>query len=277
MASSAPRDRSDSTGAPVRRARPAWVGVAVPTEHGGWGLTAEPVLLGLLVEPSAAGAAIGLAALLAFVVRTPVKVVLVDRFRHRWLARTRLAATIAAVELGALAALGLVACGLAGVRWLWPVALAVPLFALELWFDMRSRSRRTVPELAGAVGIAAVAAAVVLAGGGTTALALGAWVLLAGRAVSSIPFVRSQVARLHAGAAPLGGSDLAQVAGVALAAVAVVVHRAYWLGALALVGLVVVQVVGSRREAVPVKVLGVRQTVAGLVVVLAAAIGTWAW
>ena len=28
--------------------------VAVPTEHGGWGLTAEPVVLGLAVAPSAA-------------------------------------------------------------------------------------------------------------------------------------------------------------------------------------------------------------------------------
>jgi hypothetical protein len=47
--------------------------VAIPSEHGGWGLTFEPVLLGLLVEPSWPGVAIGAAALTAFLVRTPLK------------------------------------------------------------------------------------------------------------------------------------------------------------------------------------------------------------
>jgi hypothetical protein len=35
--------------------RPLWRMVAVPSEHGGWGLTFEPVLLGLIVNPSWAG------------------------------------------------------------------------------------------------------------------------------------------------------------------------------------------------------------------------------
>ena len=39
------------------RPRALWRSVAVPTEHGGWGLTFEPVLLGLIVAPSWAGAA----------------------------------------------------------------------------------------------------------------------------------------------------------------------------------------------------------------------------
>ena len=46
--------------------------VAMPSEHGGWGLTTEPGLLGLLVEPSLAGAALAVAALLLFLVRQPV-------------------------------------------------------------------------------------------------------------------------------------------------------------------------------------------------------------
>jgi hypothetical protein len=70
------------------RPRPAWRAIALPDEHGGWGLTAEPVLLGLLVAPSWAGAALAVAAFLAFLVRTPLKLVLVDRWRHRWLERS---------------------------------------------------------------------------------------------------------------------------------------------------------------------------------------------
>ncbi|RLE22124.1 MAG: hypothetical protein DRJ50_08160, partial [Actinobacteria bacterium] len=51
--------------------RSPWRSVAIPSEHGGWGLTGEPILLGLLLAFSWAGAAVGAAALLAFLVRTP--------------------------------------------------------------------------------------------------------------------------------------------------------------------------------------------------------------
>ena len=58
-------------------------GVALPSEHGGWGLTLEPGLLGLLVAPSVAGACLAVAAVVAFVARTPLKLALVDRRRGR--------------------------------------------------------------------------------------------------------------------------------------------------------------------------------------------------
>ena len=123
--------------------------VALPTEHGGWGLTLEPGLLGLLIAPSAAGACLAAAALVAFVARTPLKVVLVDRRRARSLARTRLAARVAAAELIILAALVAGALVLAE-PWFWlPAIVAAPLILVESWFDVRSRSRRLVPELAG--------------------------------------------------------------------------------------------------------------------------------
>ena len=59
-------------------------------------------MLGLLVGFSWSGTAIGAATLLAFLVRTPVKVALVDRRRGRTLPRTRVAWRIALVELIAL-------------------------------------------------------------------------------------------------------------------------------------------------------------------------------
>ena len=132
-----------------------WRAVAIPDEHGGWGLTAEPALLGVLVAPSWAGAALAVAAFVAFIVRTPLKVVLVDRWRGRTLPRTRLAACIRGGRAGApprprarrTPPSGL---GLAGAD-----RARGPLVGVELWFDMRSRSRRLIPELCGAVGIAA--------------------------------------------------------------------------------------------------------------------------
>lgn len=261
---------------PAARARATWRAVAIPDEHGGWALTGEPALLGILVAPSWAGAALAAAAFVAFVVRTPLKLALVDRRRHRWLPRSRLAARIAAVELVVLLVLALTAVSLAGWEWLVPVAVAAPLVGIELWFDMRSRSRRLVPELCGAVGIAAVAASVALAGGASARLALGLWLVLAARSVAAIPFVRVEIDRLRHGTGSVAVSDRAQIAGAVVAAAAVAVDVAVVAGALAVAALLVAHVIWVRRPPVPVKVLGVLQLVVGLAVVGATAAGVLA-
>ena len=191
-------------GVAARTASERALALLVPAEHGGWGLTAEPAVLGLLIAWSAAGAAIAVATLLAFLVRTPMKVVLVDRRRRRHLPRTRLAAVLAGAELALLAGAVAAALALAGARWLLPWLVAAPLFAIELSFDARSRGRRLVPELCGAVGITASAAAIVLAGGGTTSTAIAAWILLAARAIASVTFARVQVTRGRSQATPRG-------------------------------------------------------------------------
>jgi len=101
------------------RSRSTWRAVAVPAEHGGWGLTLEPVLLGMIVAPSGAGVALGCAALVAFVCRTPFKVAAVDRRRGRQLHRTVVAERFAAIELLTLAALLVVALQIAsGPFWM---------------------------------------------------------------------------------------------------------------------------------------------------------------
>jgi hypothetical protein len=253
--------------------RATWRTVAVPAEHGGWGLTAEPALLGLLVAASWAGVVIAVMAVLAFVVRTPVKIVLVDRWRHRRYARTQLAARIAAVELVVLAALAAVVVRLSGWEWLIPVAIAAPLVGIELWFDMRSRSRRLVPELCGGVGIAAVVASVALAGSSSARLALALWLVLAARSLGSIPFVRVQIARLHHGTGSTVSSDRAQVTAAVVAAIAITVDPALAAGAVAVGALLVAQEIWMRRPPVPAEVLGLRQLLFGLGVVLVAAAG----
>jgi hypothetical protein len=240
-------------------------------------LTLEPVLLGLLIAFSWSGLAIGLAAFMAFLVRTPLKLAAVDRRRHRSLPRTRLATSVAAVELGLLGLLGAAALWSAGAAWLLPVLIAAPLVAVELWFDIRSRSRRLVPELAGAIGIAAVAAAITVAGGGAWRLAIAVWMVLAARAVASIPYVRTQIVRVRRGASPLGMTDLFQVAGAALGFVAVAVDSGVVVGALAVAVLAVAQSIAIRRNHIPpVKVIGLRQMAAGLVVVATTAVGVLA-
>lgn len=111
--------------------------VAIPTEHGGWSLTLEPVLLGLLVAWSWPGLSLGVAAMLAFLARTPLKLVLIDGWRGRWLTRTTVAAQVAGSELLVLATLVAAAALTADARFWWPLLAAAPLVAIELWFDMR--------------------------------------------------------------------------------------------------------------------------------------------
>jgi hypothetical protein len=233
----------------------------------------EPVLLGLLIAPSAASVALGLAGFVAFLVRTPLKVVLVDRWRHRWLQRTRRAAGVAGVEMIVLGALALAAGRWSGWEWLAPVAIALPFVVVEMWFDMRSRGRRLLPELCGSIAIASVAAAIALAGGESSRLAVGLWLVIVARVVASIPFVRVQIDRLRHRSGSTALSDGAQLAGVAIAAAAVLVDERLWAGAGAVVFLAVVQTVWMRRPPVPAKVLGLRQLLLGLAIVAVTAGG----
>lgn len=251
--------------------------VAMPSEHGGWGLTIEPGLLGLLVAPSLAGACLAVAALLLFLLRTPLELALVDRRRHRRLPRTRLAERVAAAEAVLLMVLVAVAAVTAhDGRWWIPAAVAAPLVAVELAYDIRSRRRRLVPELTGAVAIAAVAAAVVIAGDGDPRLAAGLWLILAARVTTSIPHVRAQIDRLHGRDWQPGLVLASDLAAVVVAGIAVVLDGRIILGAAVLVAVVVVQGVRRRRPAAPAKIIGVSQMVLGFAVVAASAIGV-AW
>lgn len=252
-----------------------WRAVSVPREHGGWGLTLEPALLGLLIAWSWSGLAIGLAAFGLFLVRTPAKLAIVDLRRRQWRSRSRLAARIALLEAVVVLALAGAAVSGSGFRWLTPVALAAPLVAVELWYDVRSKSRRLVPELCGAVGVATSSAAIVLAAGEEWGLAMAAWLVLAARSIASIPFVRAQIVLVHRGIRATRGSDLAQLAGLSLAAVTVVVDRRTWLGALCVLAIVVAQTWWSRRTPPAVKIVGFRQMGLGLALVIATAVGVW--
>jgi hypothetical protein len=161
----------------------------------------------------------------------------------------------------------------ADAEFWWPAAVAAPLVAVELWFDMRSRSRRLTPELAGACGIGAIAAMIALAGGEAAALAAGLWLVLAARTVAAIPSVRAQVMALHGRAASPIAGRIGDAAAVALAACAVVVDPQLLAGAITVVAL---QHLSDHIPAPRAALLGVRQTVFGFLVVVVTAIGVLA-
>lgn len=262
------------TGTPtVGRTRPNWRSVTIPTEHGGWGLTLEPGLLGVLLAPGLTSLWLALAAMVAFTARTPLKIVAVDLRRNRVLERTRLAAMIGLAELAVLAVLVTAALNTAAQAFWWPLLVAAPLIALQASYEVRSRGRRLAPELAGATGICAVAAMAVVADGGSTALALGAWLVLAGRAISSVTWVRGQIVRIH-GRTPdqrvLVGTDaLALAAGVT----AWLLEPSLALGALALPVVIAVQRLSALGTPVRPAIQGMLQMFMGFSVVGLVALG----
>lgn len=242
--------------------------MAIPSEHGGWSLTLEPAILGLIVAPSLAGVALAAAALLGFLLRTPLKLLFVDRRRGRTLRRTELASRAAAGYLVLLVAALAIAAAV-GEPLLWqPLIIALPLFAVEFAYDIRSKSRRLIPELVGTIGIGAVVAAIVLADGGRPSLAYGLWFIVAARAVAAIPFVRLQLRRAKNQPASVPRSDAAQGLAVLVAAVGVTAAGAPSAAVFAVAGLAGFHVAASRLAVPKVAVIGAQQVVLGLTVVL---------
>jgi len=250
-----------------------WRTVRMPSEHGGWGLTLEPVLLGLMVSPSAAGAAIGGAAFVSFLARTPVKLVLVDAWRRRWLPRTTLAALIGGFEVAIIATLVVIATSSAGWHWWWPVLVAAPLVAVELAFEARSRGRRLIPELCGAAGIETTAAAIVVAGGERDRLAIAAWLILVARSLAAVVHVRVQIVRLRRGSGDRRLSDVFQLVGVAVAAVAVAIEPMVIGGAIVMILIAAAHLAMVRQRPLPAKEIGMQQMMMGFVLVASTATG----
>jgi YwiC-like protein len=172
--------------------------VALPIEHGGWGLALEPVALGLLVAPSLAGAGLALATLGAFLARHPLKLLASDRRNNRRFPRTEIAKRFVLLY-GATAALGLLIALMAATskQFLWPLLLAAPLVVVQLVADAKGQSRALWPELAGSTAMAAVATSIALADGWAWPVAFGLWAVLAARVVPTILYVRARLARLH--------------------------------------------------------------------------------
>ncbi len=248
----------------------SWSAVAVPSEHGGWAFTLEPVLLGLLVAYSWRGVLLGLIALLGFLLRTPLKTVMVDRRRHRILPRTIIARNVATIE--AVTLIGLLGVVFVGPthRFVVPLLMAVPLVAIEFWYDIRSRSRRLVPELAGTVGIGSVATAVALIGGASASVAAGLWLVIAARSVAAVIFVRVQLRRAKQQPYKRAGAHTGQALAVLAVTVGAVVGLVPWAAWGSIVVLAIVHSWLVRRPPSAIPVIGAQQVVLGLFVVLTA-------
>ena len=171
--------------------------VALPVEHGGWGLLFEPIVLGLLLAPSLAGLFLSVGAVGAFLSRHPFKLAIGDWRRGRRIPRTALAERFAILYV-CIATIGLaIAIKTAGVAFLLPLLFAAPFTIVQLFYDSLGRSRSLIAELAGSISIGAVATAIAIAGGWPRPAAFGLWVILAARTVPTILYLRARLRLLH--------------------------------------------------------------------------------
>jgi hypothetical protein len=234
----------------------------LPKEHGGWSLAFEPVALGLLVAPSAAGAVLALAAVAGFFTRRPLKLALTlpttDPRRgpaQRW------AAFFALLMLTLLAG----AAGLGSTRALWPLLLAAPLGGLFLWFDLRHAMREAEAELAGSAAFALLPAACATLAGWPAPTALALATLALARNVPTVLTVRTCLrlgkAQETNALPPLAAGGAAFTVAALLAwqglvpAVAVAVHAVFWIRTGWLVS--------ALRPAWPARQVGVMEAVLG--------------
>lgn len=248
--------------------------VALPVEHGGWGMLGEPLLLGLLVAPTWAGLGVGLASLGAFLAHHPAKLVLADWRRGSAQPRTPVAAGFL-LFYGAVAAIGLAVARNGQRGWWLPLVAAAPLALAQLAYAARLQSRHLLPELLGGVALGSVVAAEMRAAGLPFGPALAAWVVLAAKAVGAVLYVRARL-RYDRGLAPNRAGPVASHAGALLMGLALAGSGyAPWLVVPAFALLLARAAYGLSRfhRRVRPQVVGIQEMVYGFSFVLIVAAG----
>lgn len=255
-----------------------WRSVALPTEHGGWSFISEPILLGLLLAPSIGGLALGVAALLVFLLRQPLKIYVKDVRGGRQVARTAAARRFARLYAALTLAAGLIGLlNLPALDALLPLLLALPLFAVQLVFDFRNRSRSLMAEISGGLAAGALAAAIAMMGGWRLLPALGLWLALALKSAAAILYVRARLRLERGKSAAMGAAVAAHVSGIILLLIAFTAGLVPLTTPLAMAILTVRAAVGlSRwRKARAPKQIGIQEVVYALAFVLLVAVGYW--
>ena len=248
-----------------------WKRIVLPPEHGAWGFLFEPMIAALFLAPSTSGLFVALAAFAAFLARNPMRIALADRRLGVRSQRTR-AAERAAGALAAAAALLLAGALATGdSRLLIPLIIALPVALLQQRLEAMRRSRELAAELLGTLAIGALASIIILAGGGSGWLALALWVLLTGRAVPAVLYVRSRIALDKRNVAPGMAPIVAHILAI-LASLVLLATPAGMPVASIVLGLLLLRcVVGlSRlRRAAPAKRVGIAELGWGVLMVVA--------
>ncbi len=162
----------------------------LPAEHGSWFMLGFPMALGWLLRPSLAGICLGLAALSLFLGRPALR---------RFLNQQKDAAQLHALLLlgGIAGVFGVLALLRSDHRFLIPLACVSPLALFALRADVERAVRTLAVELAAQASFAALAAAMVMAGGGTPPQAGRAWLFATLLGGANLAHVRRFLGSAH--------------------------------------------------------------------------------
>jgi hypothetical protein len=250
-------------------------GIAVPTEHGAWGMVFEPIVAALAVSFSLGGLAAAVAFVGAFLMRQPLRVLMAERAAGRRLPQGGPARRYFAIY-GLIFAVGAVAAVLTTpLSCFWPLLLAGPLAAIQIYYDSVRQSRKLAPELAGAVAISSSAAVIAMAGGWGVPQASVLWLVMIARSVPSIFYVRERLLLEKGKPFVYYPPVLLSAAAVVVVAAAAYMAYAPWLAAGIIAVLLIRAAIGlsrfsTRRKAMQI---GIFEVVFGALVVLAVVLG----
>lgn len=202
--------------------------LTLPKEHGSWSLALEPVIFGLIVAPTAAGAALVMAAVSGFFLRRPMKIWLSPKSDPR---QPLAAACTAILALAGLTGL-LLAARLGGANNLWPLLPAALAGAVFAWCDSHNEAREGAAEVAGAVAFGLLPAAFgALAGWHASAFCALAAVMLV-RSVPTVLTVRANLRIRKGRAVPVLPALVSGGAGIFLTGWLVYLRLAPWAAVL---------------------------------------------
>jgi hypothetical protein len=247
------------------------VKLTLPKEHGSWSLALEPLALGILVAPSAAGGALLFTAVAGFFLRRPLKLVFSGKPDPRIPLASSVVITLVTL---AIAGLFLVAAS-GGIKNLWlliPSAVTGIGFA---WFDSRNEGREGAAELCGSIafGILPFAFAKLAGWSALGSVALGLVMLI--RSVPTVLFVRTYLRRNKGYKAGRLPAFIASLSGLFLTAWLVFAHLAPWPAVVIAVFLATrtIWFLGGNRR-FSAKRVGIAELAFGIVMVLTLAL-TW--
>lgn len=252
--------------------------VALPAEHGSWGLVLEPIALGLLLAFSWAGAFLALSAFFAFLSYQPLRILLKNFRQKKHSPRTFLAKRF--VYLYGASALLFLLASLLNSGWgpLLPTLIASPLLLVFIGYDLEGPKRSWQAEISATLFFSSIAAAILLAADWALSNALALWAVMAARGLPSVLYIRARLRLDKEKGKPSAALGVVAVHTLALALVFVLV-RWNLLPVLAIAALLLLLLragFGLSRYRRPVKVrsIGFMEIAWGAITVLAVSIGT---
>lgn len=243
-----------------------WKRLLLPTEHGSWSLTFEPLALGLLVFPSGAGAWIAAAVAAAFMARKPSKLAWGDSAAKS--SRVRDAARVLALVFGALStAFLIVAVTHGSVSAFAPLVLALPGVAYFAWCERTGRTRSLSAELIGTAVCSLPLVAMALSAGQTPYAAMACGALIVSRSLPTLLLVRTCLRRTRETSVAVKPVVVVHLLALGALAAFAFLHWLPWAAVAinAALALRAAQLLAQGEAAPPARQLGMIETAVGVV------------